>query len=99
MIIAAPSTGVIIANIRNANKVPIVENGSKTRLFRIPGIAKVRRVTNKLVKETVVLTPAKITLVVKISCAPIPVYFVQDEKGVINVHPAVTNVRFEHLVK
>jgi citrate lyase synthetase len=51
------------------------------------------------VKDTVVLTPAKITLIIKISCAPIPVYFVQEENGVINVHPAVTRALFEHLVK
>jgi citrate lyase synthetase len=99
MIIAAPRTGVIIANIRNANNVPIVEKGNKTLRFLIPGIANVRRVTSKLVNETVVLTPAKITLIIKISCAPIPVYFVQEEKGVMNVHPAVTNALFEHLVK
>jgi hypothetical protein len=58
---------VTIANILKANNVPIVENGSKTLRFRIPGIAKVLRVTNKLVKETVELIPAKITLVVNMS--------------------------------
>jgi len=96
---AAPKTGVIIASIRNANKVPIVEKGSKTLLLRIPGIAKVLRVTNKFVKETVELTPAKTTLIAKISCAPTPVYFVAEENGVINVHPAVTKALFEHFVK
>jgi hypothetical protein len=39
----------------------MVINGNKTLLFRSPGIAKVRLVINKFVKETVVLTPAKIT--------------------------------------
>jgi hypothetical protein len=77
----------------------MVENGSKTLLFLIPGIAKVLLVTNRLVNETVVLTPAKITLIIKISCAPIPVYLVQDENGVIKVHPAVTKALFEHFVK
>ena len=96
---AAPKTGVTIANIRRANKVPIVENGNKTLRLRIPGIAKVRLVTNKLVNEIVLLTPAKITAKIKISCAPTPVYLVHDENGVINVHPAVVNALFEHLVK
>jgi hypothetical protein len=82
-----------------ARSVPMVENGSKTLLFLIPGIAKVLLVTNRLVNETVVLTPAKITLIIKISCAPIPVYLVQDENGVIKVHPAVTKALFEHFVK
>ena len=99
MIIAAPRTGVIIANIRKAKRVPIVENGKSTLLLRIPGIAKVRLVTSKFVNETVVLTPAKITLIISMSWAPIPVYLVQEEKGVIKVHPAVTSALFEHLVK
>jgi len=99
IIIAAPSTGVISANILNAKKVPIVKNGKRTLRLRIPGIASVRLVTNKLVKETTVLTPAKITLIIKISCAPTPVYFVDDENGVIKVQPAVTKARFEHFVK
>jgi hypothetical protein len=99
IIIAAPKTGVIIASILNASKVPIVENGNSTLRFLIPGIAKVLLVTSKLVNDTVVLTPAKITLIIKISCAPIPVYFVQDEKGVIKVQPAVTKALLEHFVK
>jgi hypothetical protein len=89
----------MIANILNARSVPIVEKGSNTLLFLIPGIASVRLVTNKLVKETVVLTPAKITLIINMSCAPTPVYLVHEENGVINVHPAVTSARLEHLVK
>jgi hypothetical protein len=89
----------MIASILRAKSVPIVEKGSNTLLFLIPGIASVLLVTNKLVKDTVVLTPAKITLIIKMSCAPIPVYFVQEENGVINVHPAVTRALFEHLVK
>ena len=67
IIIAAPKTGVTIANILNASKVPIVENGNKTLRLRIPGIAKVRRVTNKFVNDTVLLIPAKTTLVVNTS--------------------------------
>jgi len=39
----------------------MVINGNKTLLFLKPGILKVRLVINKLVKETVVLIPAKIT--------------------------------------
>jgi hypothetical protein len=61
MNIEAPKTGVTIANIRKVNKIEMVINGSKTLLFRSPGIDKVLRVINKLVKEIVVLTPAKIT--------------------------------------
>ena len=57
----------MIASILKAKSVPIVEKGNKTLRLRIPGIAKVRLVTSKLVNETVVLTPAKITLVVNIS--------------------------------
>jgi hypothetical protein len=41
--------------------------GSNTLLFLNPGIAKVLLVTNKLVKPTVELIPAKITLIIKIS--------------------------------
>jgi len=89
----------MIANILNANNVPIVEKGNNTLLFLIPGIAKVLRVTSKLVKETVVLTPANTTLIAKISCAPTPVYLVQEENGVIKVQPAVTRARLEHFVK
>jgi len=67
--------------------------------LRKPGIANVRLVINKLVKEIVELIPAKITDKIKISCEPIPVNFILDENGVINVQPAVVSVRFEHLVK
>jgi len=52
---------VIIANILNVNNNEIVIKGNKTLLFLKPGIANVLLVINKLVKETVVLTPAKIT--------------------------------------
>jgi citrate lyase synthetase len=89
----------MIASILKAKSVPIVEKGSNTLRFLIPGIASVRLVTNKLVNETVVLTPANITLIIRISCAPIPVYFVQEENGVMKVHPAVTKALFEHFVK
>jgi len=77
----------------------MVKNGNKILLFRIPGIDKVRLVTNKLVKEIVVLKPAATTAEIKISCEPIPVYLVVDENGVINVQPAVTKALFEHFVK
>jgi len=99
MIIAAPNTGVIIANILKANKVPIVTNGINTLLCLIPGIHKVLLVINKLVNETVLLTPANITDTNNKSCAPIPVYLTFEENGVIKVQPAVVSVRFEHLVK
>lgn len=96
---AAPKTGVIIASIRNAKKMPIETKGSSTLLCLIPGIVNVRLVINKLVKETVELIPAKTTETSNKSCAPTPVYFILDAKGVINVHPAVVRVRLEHFVK
>lgn len=77
----------------------MVTNGNSTRRLRIPGIANVRRVTNKLVKETVELIPENITPIINISWAPTPVYLVDDEKGVINVQPAVTKALLEHFVK
>jgi len=52
-----------------------------------------------LVNETVELIPAKTTEINNKSCAPIPVYLVLDENGVINVQPAVVKVLFEHFVK
>jgi len=51
----------MIANILNVNNKDIVMNGNKTLLLRNPGIANVLLVINKLVNETVVLTPARIT--------------------------------------
>jgi hypothetical protein len=57
----APNTGVTIANILNVNKRAIVMKGNKTLLFLKPGIAKVLLVIKRLVKETVLLTPDKIT--------------------------------------
>jgi hypothetical protein len=45
----------------------IVIKGIKTLLFLKPGILKVLLVINKLVKEIVVLTPAKITETTAIS--------------------------------
>jgi len=51
------------------------------------------------VNETVELIPANTTDKIKMSCEPIPVYLVLEENGVIKVHPAVVNVRFEHFVK
>jgi hypothetical protein len=47
-------------------------------------------VINKLVKPTVELIPAKITLAIKTSWLPTPVYFVLHENGVTNVQPEQT---------
>jgi hypothetical protein len=96
---AAPKTGVINANNRNANNVAIVKNGIKTRLLRNPGIDNVRRVTNKLVNDIVLLIPAATTAKINKSWEPTPVYFVEEEKGVIKVQPAVVKALFEHFVK
>jgi len=60
----APKTGVITANIRKVNNNDIVINGSKILLFLRPGIDKVRLVINKLVKDIVELTPAKMTAII-----------------------------------
>ena len=95
---AAANTGVINASIRIVNNKLIVINGSKIRLLRNPGILKVLRVISKLVKDIVVLTPAKITLTIATSWLPIPVNFVLHENGATKVHPAIVNVRLEHLV-
>jgi hypothetical protein len=67
IIIAAAKTGVTNANILIVKNKAIVINGNKTLLFLKPGIANVLLVINKLVKPTVELTPAKITLTIKIS--------------------------------
>jgi hypothetical protein len=72
-------------------------NGIKILLCLIPGIAKVRLVINKFVNDIVVLIPAKTTERIKTSCEPTPVYFILELNGVINVQPAVVNVRAEHL--
>ena len=96
---AAARTGVIIANILNENNVPIVIKGSNILLCLMPGIHNVRLVINKFVNDTVELIPANITDNKSKSWAPMPVYFIFEENGVINVHPAVVNVLFEHFVK
>jgi hypothetical protein len=67
MTIAAPKTGVTKASILIVKNNEIVTKGNKTLLFLKPGIAKVLRVINKLVKPTVELIPAKITLAIKTS--------------------------------
>jgi hypothetical protein len=90
---------VINTSIRKDNNSATVTKGIKTRRLRSPGIARVRLVINKLVNEIVELIPANITPNVSKSCEPTPVYLVLLENGVINVQPAVTSVRFEHLVK
>jgi len=61
----APKTGVMMANILNVSNNAIVMNGNRTLLFLKPGIASVLLVINKLVNDTVVLTPAKITAIIK----------------------------------
>jgi hypothetical protein len=63
----APSTGVTNANIRIVNRRLIVIKGNKDRLFRRPDITSVLLVISKLVKDIVVLIPAKITDIIKIS--------------------------------
>lgn len=55
---ADPKTGVITAKALNISSTVMVIKGIIIRLFRIPGIVRVRRVTNKLVMEMVVLIPA-----------------------------------------
>jgi len=55
------------ANILIVKNKEIEINGNNTLLFLKPGIANVLLVINKFVKPTVELTPAKITLTVKIS--------------------------------
>ena len=84
--------------MRIVNKRLIVINGNKDLLLRKPDEIKVRLVISKFVKDIVVLTPAKITEIIKISWLPTPVYFIFDEKGVINVQPAVVKTLFEHYV-
>jgi hypothetical protein len=68
-----------------------VRNGIRTRLFLRPGADNVRLVINKFVKDIVVLIPDKITVIIAISCAPIPVKRTFDENGVIKVQPAIVS--------
>jgi hypothetical protein len=96
IIMAAAKTGVIGTNRRSANSNPIDTNGNNTRLFFNPEVVKMRRVTNKFVNDIVVLIPATITDIKRMSCDPTPVNLISDENGVINVHPLVVNVEFEH---
>jgi hypothetical protein len=72
-------------------------NGNSILRVRNPGIASVLLVTSRLVTDIVVLTPAKITPKISISCTPNPVNLRSEEKGVINVHPATVCVALEHL--
>lgn len=67
MIIAAPRTGVIRANIRITKNRVIVRKGISTRRLRSPGADSVRLVINKFVNEIVVLTPDRITVTMAIS--------------------------------
>jgi hypothetical protein len=56
-------------------------------------------VINKLVKEIVVVIPAKITEIIAASILPNPVNLIALEKGGIKVHPASVKVLLLHLVK
>jgi hypothetical protein len=56
-----------MASIRIVRNRLIEIKGSKTLLFLNPGIESVRLVIRRLVKPTVELRPAKITLRIKIS--------------------------------
>jgi hypothetical protein len=73
--------------------------GIRTLLLRKPGIDKVLLVIRRFVKETVVLTPAKITLKIATSCAPAPVNLKLPEKGVINVHPDIVKIELGHFAR
>jgi len=64
---AAPRTGVTIANILIVKNKLIDIKGSKILRFLKPGIDRVLLVINKLVKPTVELIPANITLTINIS--------------------------------
>lgn len=99
IIIAAPKTGVIRDNIRITKKRVIDKNGISTRRLRSPGADNVRLVIKRFVNDMVVLTPDNITLIMAISCAPIPVNLVLLENGVINVHPAIVRVELLALGK
>lgn len=89
---AAPNTGVIRASIRITRKRVIDRKGINTRRLRSPGADRVRRVISRLVKDIVVLTPERMTLIIAISWAPRPVKRVLLENGVMNVQPAITRV-------
>lgn len=67
----------------------MVIKGINTRRLRSPGADNVRLVIKRLVNEMVVLTPDNITVIIAISCAPIPVNLVLEEKGVIKVQPDI----------
>ena len=60
-------------------------------------LPKHRRVSSKLVKESVELAPATIVVNIIASCAPGPVNLSELENGVIKVHPAVVKVGLLHL--
>lgn len=99
IIIAAPRTGVINANILITKNNVIVKKGNRTRLFLRPGADKVLRVINKFVNDMVVLTPESITVIIAISCAPSPVNLVLDENGVIKVQPDIVKLELLDLGK
>jgi hypothetical protein len=67
IIIAAPNTGVTIANILIVKNKLIDIKGNSILRFLKPGIDKVLLVINKFVNPTVELIPAKITLKINIS--------------------------------
>ena len=94
---AAANTGVINANIRITKNSAMDKNGILFFLFLNPGAAKTLRVISKFVNDIVVLVPANNTLRAAASWAPRPVNLVWDEKGVMNVHPDITDVGLLHL--
>lgn len=85
--------------MRNVNRTEIEKNGISVRRSCTPADPKAFFVTNKLVNDIVVLTPANITAIISISWLPNPVNFTLDENGVIKAHPATVNVLSEHFVK
>jgi hypothetical protein len=58
---AAPKIGVTIARRRSVRSREMVMKGIRTLLFLRPGATKVLLVMRRLVKEIVVLIPAKTT--------------------------------------
>lgn len=64
---AAPKIGVTIASNLKVNKREMVIKGIKTLLFLRPGATKVLLVIRRLVKEMVVLIPARTTETKRIS--------------------------------
>lgn len=68
-------------------------------LFFKPGILKTLLVINKFVTDKVELIPVNIIDTIATSWDPNPVKVVLEEKGVINVQPAIVYEELEHLTK